>query len=63
MTNVYYQTITELEKQSVSRDYIIGWASGFLGNPKVEEQRLTEPYEAGYNDGRENSTANAKNWK
>lgn len=63
MTNVYYQTITELEKQNISRDYIIGWASGFLGNPKIEEQRLTEPYEAGYGDGQENSTANAENWK
>ena len=63
MTSVYYQTITELEKNSISRDYILGWASGFLGNPKIEEQRLTEPYEAGYNDGQEQCTDNADNWK
>lgn len=63
MTSAYYQTITELERKNVSRDYIVGWASGFLGNPKVEEQRLTEAYEAGYADGQEQCTDNADNWK
>ncbi len=63
MTSIYYQTITELESKNIAREYIIGWASGYLGNPKIEEQRLTEPYEAGYADGRKGSTDNAKNWK
>ncbi len=51
MTNQYYQTIAELEKQGTARDYILGWASGFLGSPKLEEQRITAAYETGYEDG------------
>ena len=63
MTNPYYKTIAALEKQGVARDYILGWASGFLGSPKREEQRLTEPYQAGYADGFNKHTKNAVNWK
>ncbi len=63
MTNQYYETISGLEKQGISPDYILGWASGFLGNPKLEEQRVTEPYEAGYGDGVNKNTENATNWK
>ncbi len=62
MTNTYYQTISTLEKQNVARDYITGWASGFLGNPKIEEQRLTEGWAAGYEDGKENTTENSSSW-
>jgi hypothetical protein len=51
MNNLYYQTIDKMEKAKVSREYIVGWASGFLQNPKREEQRLNEAYEAGYDDG------------
>ena len=63
MDTLYYDTISELEKNNVSREYILGWASGFLGNPKIEEQRLTEGWEAGYNDGQEKTTDQAENWK
>ncbi len=31
-------------------------------NPKREEQRVTEPYEAGYADGEEKTTENFGNW-
>ncbi len=63
MPNNYYKTIAALEKKGIARDYILGWASGFLGTPKLEEQRVTKPYEAGYGDGKKKTTANAKNWK
>jgi hypothetical protein len=33
-----------------------------LKNPKREEQRLTEAYEAGYTDGEEKTTDNFSNW-
>ena len=62
MTNPYYETIAALEKQGTARDYILGWATGFLGTPKREEQRLTEAYEAGYGDGVNKDTANAERW-
>jgi hypothetical protein len=51
-----------MEKAKVSREYIVGWASGYLQNPMREEQRVTEAYEAGYNDGTEKNTDNYKNW-
>jgi len=48
---MYYETVDKLEKMGVDRDYIQGWIGGYLGNPKREEQRVTEAYEAGYQDG------------
>ena len=59
MTSPYYQTISKLEQDNVSKEYILGWASGYLGNPKVEEQRITEGYEAGYNDGKSGTADSA----
>ncbi|MGB5708008.1 MAG: hypothetical protein WBM41_14405 [Arenicellales bacterium] len=63
MTNTYYETISKLEQQNTARDYILGWASGYLGNPKIEEQRISESWEAGYGDGREQNTDNADKWR
>ena len=51
MNEDYYAAIDKMEKSNVSREYIVGWASGYLQNPKREEQRLNEAYEAGYGDG------------
>lgn len=62
MSNVYYQTINTMEKKGVDPEYINGWACGFLHNPKREEQRLTEAYEAGYTDGFEGKTDNFGTW-
>ena len=62
MPNPYYEAISKLEDDNVAKDYILGWASGYLGNPKLEEQRVTEGYEVGYEDGRSKSTDNAVNW-
>jgi hypothetical protein len=62
MPNIYYETISKLERDNVSREYIVGWASGYLGNPKVEEQRITEGWKAGYEDGKGKITDNAGNW-
>jgi hypothetical protein len=63
MTNeLYYETIDKMEKAHVSREYVVGWASGFLQNPKREEQRLNEAYEAGYEDGEAKNTDNYEKW-
>jgi len=62
MNDLYYQTIDKMEKAHVSREYIVGWASGYLHNPKREEQRLNEAYEAGYADGEEKVTDNFNSW-
>lgn len=62
MKNQYHQTITDLEKQGVSSDYILGWASGFLGNPKLEEQRISDAYQVGYEDGAQGQVEHAEDW-
>ncbi|MCB1866142.1 MAG: hypothetical protein KDG50_12010 [Chromatiales bacterium] len=58
----YYDAVTQMEEMGVDQQYMIGWMSGYLQNPKVEEQRVTEAYEAGYSDGEERSTDNFENW-
>jgi len=62
MNDVYYSTIDKMEKANVSREYVVGWASGFLQNPKREEQRLNDAYEAGYSDGEEKNSDNFSSW-
>jgi hypothetical protein len=62
MNNEYYSAITKMEKANVARDYIVGWASGYLQNPKREEQRLTEAYEAGYTDGEAKNDSSFDAW-
>lgn len=59
----YYETVDQLEKMGVDREYIQGWIGGFLGNPPREEQRVTEAYSAGYQDGQNNETAGAAQWQ
>jgi hypothetical protein len=58
----YYETTTKMESVGVDEAYILGWQSGFLHNPKLEEQRVTEAYEAGYKDGREGKTDGYNSW-
>lgn len=57
---MYYETIRKLEKTEVDPEYIQGWANGFLGNPRREEQRTNDAYEAGYEDGEANVTDQAE---
>ncbi|HSS63492.1 MAG TPA: hypothetical protein VLS27_03600 [Gammaproteobacteria bacterium] len=59
---LYRRTIVEMEKKNVNREYIQGWIGGFMGNPKREEQRVTEAYEKGYEDGENKNTSNYENW-
>lgn len=62
MTPVYYETIDRMQKQGVDPEYVNGWASGFLHNPKREEQRVNDAYEAGYGDGVEQKTDGFEAW-
>jgi hypothetical protein len=61
MNMTYYETVTKLEKMGADMEYVQGWMGGFLHNPKREEQRITDGYTAGYEDGLKGSTDNAKN--
>ncbi len=62
MNQTYYDMVTKMEAAGVDPEYIQGWQGGFLINPKREEQRLTEAYEAGYEDGAAKNMDNYKNW-
>lgn len=62
MNSEYYETINKMQKAKVSREYVIGWASGYLQNPQREEQRLNEAYEAGYADGEAKTTDGFDEW-
>ena len=62
MNTNYYEMVQKLEDMRVDPDYIQGWVGGFLGNPQREEQRLTDPYSAGYEDGENQKIENASNW-
>ncbi len=59
---LYHQTISEMEKKNVDAEYIQGWIGGFMGNPKREEQRVTEAYEKGFEDGANRETKGYESW-
>jgi hypothetical protein len=58
----YNQATTKMEEMGVDVDYILGWQGGFLLHPKREEQRVTDAYSAGYEDGKARNTDNFGNW-
>ena len=60
---LYYDTVNRMQKAEVDPEYIQGWAAGFMGNPKREEQRITEAYEAGYAAGEDQETEGFEAWR
>ena len=62
MNQTYYDAVTKMEQLGVDDEYILGWQSGFLQNPKREEQRVTDAYEAGFTDGEAKNMDNFSNW-
>jgi hypothetical protein len=59
----YYDTVTKMENEGIDPEYMDGWMSGYLHNPIREEQRITEAYQAGFDDGQEKKTDNMGNFK
>ncbi len=62
MNTAYYEAIDRMGKAGVDPEYINGWASGFLHNPRREEQHVNEAYEAGYAAGLEKNAAGYEAW-
>jgi hypothetical protein len=60
--STYYEASDKMEKLGVEPEYIIGWQGGYMGMPEREEQRATEAYEAGYEDGKARNTDNFEKW-
>lgn len=59
---LYHKTIVEMEGKKVNPEYIQGWIGGFMGNPKREEQRTTDAYDKGFEDGAQGNTSNYEAW-
>ena len=62
MNQAYYDAVVKMEKMGVDPEYIQGWQGGFLHNPEREEQRLTEAYSAGFEDGKNGVMDNFEKW-
>jgi hypothetical protein len=62
MSNAYYEAIDRMEKSGVDPEYINGWACGYLHNPKREDQRVNEAYEAGYAHGLKRDVSGFQAW-
>jgi hypothetical protein len=62
MNTTYYNAMDTMEKAGVDRQYMDGWACGFLRNPRRGEQHVTEAYEAGYDDGYNEVMDGYRNW-
>jgi len=60
--SVYQSTLKKMHDAGVNDAYSHGWASGALGNPELEEQRVTEAYTAGYEHGKEGNLDGYKDW-
>lgn len=62
MNQEYYQAVVKMEKAGVDAEYVLGWEGGYVLNPPREEQRVTDAYEAGYEDGKARNADNFKEW-
>ena len=62
MNQIYRDATTEMEAKNVQQEYILGWQGGYLGHPLREEQRLSDAYQAGYDDGSVKTTDNYSKW-
>jgi len=58
----YHATLKEMHDAGVDSAYYHGWASGALGNPELEEQRITDAYSAGFEHGKDGNTDGYKSW-
>ena len=63
MDQAYREAITKMEAANVDPEYVLGWQGGFLGHPEREEQRVTDAYTAGYQDGQEKNCSNFDKWR
>jgi len=62
MNQEYYDSVTKMEQAGVDPEYIQGWQGGYLHNPEREEQRVTDAYTAGFEDGKAKNADNFSKW-
>lgn len=59
----YYDAVSRMQEANVDPEYVQGWIAGYMRNPKREEQRITEAYEAGYEAGETGDTDGFGSWQ
>lgn len=62
MDQTYRDMTAKMEEADINPDYIIGWQGGYLNHPRREEQRVTEAYSAGYEDGQNKVSDKYQAW-
>lgn len=63
MDQTYYnETVDKLQKMNVDQEYLQGWIGGYMKNPKREEQRTTDAYDAGFEDGEKGEIGDTQRW-
>ena len=62
MNETYRNAMKKWKNKMFKMSIFLVGKGGFLGHPPREEQRTTEAYDAGYEDGQEN-LSNIGNWK
>jgi hypothetical protein len=63
MDQSYRDAITKMETAGVDPEYVLGWQGGYLSHPMREEQRVTDAYTAGFEDGQEKNVGKFEKWK
>lgn len=63
MDQAYRDAIEAMERLGTDPEYVLGWQGGYLGHPTREEQRLSEAYQAGFEDGQARETGNFERWR
>jgi len=58
----YHAALKKMQESGASSQYCHGWASGALANTALEEQRVTDDYTAGYEDGQAGITDGYTKW-
>jgi hypothetical protein len=59
---IYHNTLKTMQEAGVAPEYCHGWATGALGNTPLEEQRVTDGYTAGFDDGQNGVTDAYEKW-
>ncbi len=60
--SLYHSTLKTMHDEGVDSRYYHGWASGALENTPLEEQRISDAYTAGYEDGKQGNVDGYKAW-
>jgi len=62
MDKTYYDFTTKMEEANVDDEYVQGWQMGYIDMPDREEQRITEAWSAGKEDGAAKNMENYTNF-